>query len=380
MARGLKLGRAAILGVCAMLASSSCAFAVQLYYDPFNIGPDPAAGQYTVGPVSGQNPTIGPTPFFTGAWSTQVDAANGAVQASGLSYLGVPAPGGSQVANPNSRPQRSLSTPWTSTTTGTYYLGFFANFGQGAGTAGNDMGYRAIEFRGDAGAFQFNIAYNTYSSAIGPQQQDPTTAQMFLGLNGDHILDGAPDSFTRDGLTHLLVVRFNLSATTASDSISVYLDPTNSVEPDLPAASVSGIDFTFSSMGGMTLFGGSGTFPALDELRVGTTFADAVPIFPVPGDTDGDGDVDLIDYQHIFDNFNKTGQDTLHGDVALSNGTQGTDGKVDLGDLHLWKSHYPFPGAGSGSTLGTGSVPEPSSLKLMLTVAAVGLGIRHQIV
>jgi hypothetical protein len=35
-----------------------------LYYDPFLIGSSPLLGEYTLGPLAGQNPTIGPTPFL----------------------------------------------------------------------------------------------------------------------------------------------------------------------------------------------------------------------------------------------------------------------------------------------------------------------------
>jgi hypothetical protein len=367
--RGLTLGRAATLGVCVALSSDLRAVAMQLAYEPFNIDP-PTAGQYTVGPLAGQNPTGS---FFSGAWQTRsATAPNAAIQATGLSYLGSPSSGGSQMSSPNSQPFRSLATPWDATTAGTYYIGFEVNFGAGIyndadGFSSNDIGYRAVEFLRADNTFGFGISYNgTNGNQYVPGNTDPRTGRMVLdaGVNYSQfsVISNSPLSFVKDsGTTHLVVLKFSLSAATAADSVSVFLDPTNPVEPSIPGATLAGVDFTLGAIGGATIYGGTGTFPVMDELRVGTTFADVLPTLPYPGDTDGDGDVDLVDYQHIFDNFNTTGQNTLHGDIALSNGLQGADGNVDLGDFHLWKTNFPHSAAGASAST---SVPEPGSILL----------------
>ena len=103
----------------ASLSSVRPASATLLVYDPFNVGSSPASGQYNsftptpsstppdppVAPVTaanplvrilGQNPTVGPTPFFTGPWH---DVAGNTpteyVQTTSLSYRGAPSSGGS---------------------------------------------------------------------------------------------------------------------------------------------------------------------------------------------------------------------------------------------------------------------------------------------
>jgi hypothetical protein len=92
---------------CAALSFASSASAELLLYEPFDIGPSPAAGQYTLGVLDpsdaigdGQNPASSPTAsYWTGGW--QRDSAvtgGGTVQegAGGLAGtpIGVPEPSG----------------------------------------------------------------------------------------------------------------------------------------------------------------------------------------------------------------------------------------------------------------------------------------------
>ncbi|MCA9261339.1 MAG: dockerin type I repeat-containing protein, partial [Planctomycetales bacterium] len=357
-----------------------------LYYDPFLIGSNPAAGEYTVGPLApnagagggGQNPVIGPTPFLTGPWERRAndDAPNGLVQEEGLSFLGAPSLGGASSSSPNSRQGRYLSTPWGAATTGTYYLSYLINYGSGDysdGTDNNDMGFRAVEFWGDNAevgndntAVGF-VGYNAYYSAIGPAQQNPRTARMTFAFNGHQIVDGSPNSFLEEGSTHLVVLKFILSDQDASDAILMYLDPADSDEPVIPAASVTNVNFTLGAIGSTSIFGGTGTFPVFDELRIGTSYIDVLPEFPLKGDTNGDGLVDLVDYEAIFSHLNLSGQSTLNGDVT-------GDGRVDLRDLRLWRDHRTDGSAELPSSFPT---PEPSSLVLAL-LAAAGWSRRRQ--
>jgi hypothetical protein len=372
-----RAGGLAAVAVCMVLGLNCRATAVQLAYEPFNIGADPTIGQYSIGALTGQNPT---NSFFTGAWTTRdATAPNATIQASGLSYLGSPSSGGSEISTPNSAPTRTFTTPWDATTSGTYYIGYEMSFGTGDYTAaptgdgitGNDMGYRAVEFRAADGTFQFGVGYNAYNGNAGSVNQDPRTGRMVLDNGALQIIQGSPSSFIADnGTTHLIVLKLVLSATAASDSLSLYLDPTSLAEPLIPNASLTGRDFLLGTIGAATIYGGSGTFPTFDELRVGTTYADVLPTLPYPGDTDANGTVDLTDYQHILNHLGLTGQTALNGDVAKGDGTQGADGVVDLNDFHLWKLNYPHPSAGVGSSA---AVPEPAASALVITGLAIAL-------
>jgi PEP-CTERM motif len=106
-----------------------------------------------------------------------------------------------------------------------------------------------------------------------------------------------------------------------------------------------------------------GAYPEVDNfnLTVG-----GVP--PVTGDVDGDGDVDLIDYGFIRDNFRLSPATKQQGDIT------GAD-IVDLSDFLLWRSNHPFPGAGSGQASLVQSVPEPAAW-LLLTLGAAAIGVR----
>lgn len=93
----------------------------------------------------------------------------------------------------------------------------------------------------------------------------------------------------------------------------------------------------------------------------------------IPGDTDGDGDVDMNDYGRIRDNFRKTGQLTrLQGDIAGPNSSLVGDGIVDFHDFITWQDAFSNPGAAAGVSL-----PEPTSL-VMALVSLAFCGLRSR--
>lgn len=89
----------------------------------------------------------------------------------------------------------------------------------------------------------------------------------------------------------------------------------------------------------------------------------------VPGDVDGDNDVDTFDYQIIRDHFRSTGATRAIGDLTGPLGGNAGDGVVDFYDFKQWQEHFPTPGAGFGQVL-PGSVPEPAGIAL----AMIGFG------
>jgi hypothetical protein len=96
----------------------------------------------------------------------------------------------------------------------------------------------------------------------------------------------------------------------------------------------------------------------VDELRVGTTWADVTPAAAEENaDFDGDDDVDGADFL--------TWQRGLGGAATLANGNANGDGAVDGADLAIWESQF------GTATPAAGAVPEPSSVCLLV----VGLGV-----
>jgi hypothetical protein len=93
----------------------------------------------------------------------------------------------------------------------------------------------------------------------------------------------------------------------------------------------------------------------------------------IPGDTNGDGVVDMNDYIRIRDNFRKTGQLTrLQGDIAGPNSNLVGDGVVDFHDFITWQNAFGNPGAAAGLSL-----PEPTSLVIVFIPLAL-LRLRYR--
>jgi hypothetical protein len=78
--------------------------------------------------------------------------------------------------------------------------------------------------------------------------------------------------------------------------------------------------------------------------------------------------VDILDYQAIISNMNRTGMTTAQGDVT-------GDGRVDLQDLRVWRDNRTdIPPLTAGEI----NVPEPAGAVLAL-LASMGLfGLRNR--
>ena len=90
----------------------------------------------------------------------------------------------------------------------------------------------------------------------------------------------------------------------------------------------------------------------------------------MPGDVNGDGFVTIDDFNIIRDNFRKSPRSRSQGDLT-------SDGLVSLVDFKQWKGAFP---GGSGSLAGLDfgflSVPEPSSIVLILFIVSGMAGCR----
>ena len=93
-----------------------------------------------------------------------------------------------------------------------------------------------------------------------------------------------------------------------------------------------------------------------------TIFLDkfSATVAPVPGDANGDGHVDLLDFNLISDNLFKPEPVGTAGDLSF-------DGVVNYSDFRLWKNNY-HPGSGAGVS---SAVPEPSGIVLAI-IAVLG--------
>jgi hypothetical protein len=81
----------------------------------------------------------------------------------------------------------------------------------------------------------------------------------------------------------------------------------------------------------------------------------------VPGDVNGDGQVNLADFHVIRGNLFKTGQTRAQGDII------GGTGLVDFADYREWKNHAP---AGMASAADI-AVPEPGAVLLLAICGSI---------
>ena len=150
----------------------------------------------------------------------------------------------------------------------------------------------------------------------------------------------------------LTVVRFD-----DDDAISeAAFDALVAAQPKLSSANWAGFKPSVDETQLDTLtFGGLKYF--IDEIRMGTTFADVASggSPALPGDTNGDGDVDDSDLGTSFANY--TGPVGAAGGKTAADGDTDADGDVDDSDLGTSFANYTGPIAAP--------VPEPTSLALL---------------
>lgn len=241
-------------------------------HDPF----DTAAG-YVVGELPTQNPTIG---GYTGAW-TGVDFgdAQPAISSGSLSY-GDPqylrssgdkvsvannTTGGETAAANSGRAYRLLAPQLVAddATSGTRYLSFL--FQSGQETGGTVYQTLALYNSNTADANRFFDAGLTTAGGAN---------YTFGGSNGVYTSTGV----TADASVHLIVVKFDMSATAASDSVTVWVDPALGAGDPTGGVTVSGKDLRWDRLAFSDYDGNSA---AWDEIRWGSTF-DSVTLNSAP--------------------------------------------------------------------------------------------------
>ena len=138
------------------------------------------------------------------------------------------------------------------------------------------------------------------------------------------------------------------------------------------AVGVIGDSFVIVSAGSVT-----GTFATVNGRHVGdgkfylpqyqATLVTLGAFQAAPGDTDGDMDIDLSDYNTLATNFDPTGSLGPHG---WNDGNSDGDSDVDLADYNVLASNF------SPAGYGAAEVPEPGSIVLVIAglLAAAGAG------
>jgi hypothetical protein len=306
----LRLAAAASLVAAVFVAKAN---ADLLAYDPLQTGPGGPAvtgpyvpGTEDAGPnIAGQDPTIGPdTSFYSGAWVQSGGDNTSVDHIPSLSY-----PNFAQ----GRRGQAAESTQFSCCTFGRNGRPFGDVFGTGSnglaadgnnhvlygsflidfGTVGTNTPWPAAGNEGKHGfemwsapigdAFlAVDLAFNYYTG-------DPL---LFLNVLGTR--QNLAGNWTRDALaainggTQLVVVKLEFTDANFEDRVTVYLNPTDSIESNwTPEASIAVPTGALAIWGHSAFssfqFDGGGANPgAIDEIRWGETFADVTPFIPEP--------------------------------------------------------------------------------------------------
>ncbi|QDV72449.1 PEP-CTERM sorting domain-containing protein [Botrimarina mediterranea] len=290
----------ALLVIAGIGSLGGTSHATLLAYDPFKYGDVavPSEGQYAIGDeasgvnvLGGQNPTVGPTAFYTGPWIQSGGDSQAVKAIPSLAYpdfpLGV---GGVQEETVQfncctfGRSGRAIAGGLGGGGARTVYESFLINFGTQGTDAPTDFGMRGHElWNGGVGdSFKAVDLFVNHFSGVEDLSLTVTTGSgastVAVGGGG---LDLNALAASNDGV-HLVVMKYEFNPI-APDVVSVYLDPTGNVEPLTPDAQIAvpTSDLFITHQGAFTnfTFSGSGHVPgAIDEIRWGETFATVRPL------------------------------------------------------------------------------------------------------
>lgn len=314
------LTRCAILRLSAitLIASSSAALALPTVVDSFLTG----APNYTVGSTNliGQGPTaLG----FTGTW---IEAYGGAqspdVIATGLTYTdgtnSVAAAGGAieYPAGGGGRAGRLLGSPYGDTTAGTVYFAVMIK----PETTGT--GYRGFELHN--GGFGDGGGNRKLQIVTGEDGLSDFTVRLFFNPN-----DGFSATVgTANTDVNFFVGKFTFSTTSDSDSLDVWMNPSNLSSESLsgsPQFSKAGFNMQFDRTSIARFNAGDGV--KVDEIRFGSSWSD---VTTVVNNTDADAD-GLPDVWEITYDFDPNDNGTPPGFVVNGpNGNPDNDGSTNL--------------------------------------------------
>lgn len=295
MLRSHLLRRTATLAAAVVITISpffiSPASAALLVYDPFAVGAGPAdyvAGDEVAGtnPLGGQNPATGPTAFYSGAWVQSGGDAQAVKDIGSLAYPLFPSSGG----------QIQETLQFSCCTFGrsgrpiagglgggldplTLYQSFLIDFGTQGTDVVTDFGKRGYEmWNGGVGdSFLAVDLFVNHFTGVNELTLAVTTDSGTESM----LVDGGGLSLDALAGVHLVVLRFDFNPIDA-DVLTLYLDPTDSIEPIASNASLSvaASDLFVTHHGAISqfTFSGPGHLPgAFDELRWGETYADVTP-------------------------------------------------------------------------------------------------------
>lgn len=286
---------AAVLAALVTLAAGGDGRAALLAYEPFAYGDSPEQGEYALGDedagtglLGGQNPLIGPTSFYAGAWEQGGGDSQVVKARRSLFYPGLATgQGGIQQETVQfgccsfGRTGRPIAGGLGFGPARTIYQSFLIDFGSQGTDDPEQFGFRGHElWNGGIGDAFFAVGvFVDHFEGISDLSLRVTTAS---GSTTVPVSGGGLDLEALDGV-HLVVIRYDFRPVTF-DAVSVYLDPVvGDLEPGIADAQigVAASDLFITHHGALSnfTFSGDGHVPGtIDEIRWGDSFADVTPV------------------------------------------------------------------------------------------------------
>ena len=242
-----------------------------------------SSASYGAGELTAQNPTIN---GYLGAWTgSNYGASRPAVSAGSLAYYGNPSylgstggkvmvqtdVNGGEITYANSgQVYRELNTQLVvdDSTTGVRYLSFLFKSGQETGATT----YQTLALY-NSNTDEANRNFDIGLTFNGGQ----TGSEYNFGVDGTYSSTGV----TANSVVHLMVVKFNLSNTPFTDSVTVWVDPVLGSGDPAGGTTVASADLNWDRL---VLSDYDGNSAAWDEIRWGSSF-DSVTLNPNPSNT-----------------------------------------------------------------------------------------------
>jgi hypothetical protein len=288
---------ACLLSMACLASPANVVDAALLAYEPFEFGDVavPSEGQYALGNenagtnlLGGQNPIIGPTPFYAGAWIQSGGDAQAVKALQSLSYPNFPVGIGGLVQETIQFSCCSFGRSGREIAGGlggplvdrVVYESFLIDFGGQGGDDPATFGKRAHELW-NGGVGDAFLAVDLFVNSFSGANELTLAVNTPSGLQSV-LVDGGGLTLSAMAGVHLVVMKYDFNPV-AADVVSVFFDPASAVESLTPDAqiAVAASDLRITHHGAITnfTFSGAAHIPgAIDEIRWGDSYREVTPL------------------------------------------------------------------------------------------------------
>lgn len=166
----------------------------------------------------------------------------------------------------------------------------------------------------------------------------------------------------------LIIGKLEFDVDGVNERLTSWINPTGNESAQMSHVITADLGFTLAQSVEIGVYDFDGAQVLFDNIRLGATWADVAASAIIPGDSDGDGDLDDADLGTTFANY--TGPVGASAGKAQVDGDSNGDGDIDDADLGAAFANY------TGPTAPPSNVPEPASF-LLLAAGSFALARRR---